>query len=392
MGPAFARAALTPQHRIRKALGGRLWAALPLFLALTACGRKGQPKVDGVWRIGMGATDMALSPSGGALAVACGRSNDVWVLSTVDGKLLHRIDSLPRPRAVMFHPEREAYYVAEGLSSVAQVRLDDERVARRFKPRSRVSRMAYEPHSGRIFAGHQGLPTLGVYRLRDMHLEASLALGGELTDLAFDGNEAWLCTRRADALVHLSLTNLSVKAAILAGPDPRRLALKAGLDRAFVACHGRTGEAAPLALPTPIPTADALSALEGVSESSEALEEDASAEGASEAEPVELPIANGSWDGGGLAVFRLSDARRVDYIELPGGPVALVASPSGGMVAVACEDGQLRFVDLRLRRSIRTLALGGRPTTMLMAPDAKHLYVALADQKSLLLVSPGQAW
>lgn len=380
------------------AQGGRLWAALLLFLALGGCGGKGAPSLDGSWRIGMGASDLSLSPGRSELAVACARSNDVWVLAVKDGALLHRIDTLPRPRAVMFHPEREAFYVAEGLSSVAQVRLEDERVARRFRPRSKVSRMAFEASSGRIFAGHQGLPTLGIYRLRDMHLEAGLALGGELTDLAFLGREAWLCTRQADSLVRLSLTDLSIKAAILAGPDPRRLALAPGADRALVACHGRFGEAAPLALPTPIPTYDGLSNLQGVSDAAEAQDEEGpdAAAGASE-EPAEDPSEAltsrpSSWDGGGLAVFRLSDARRLDYLELPGGPIAVIANGDATRAAVACEDGKLRIVDLLRRKVLHALDLGGRPGAMILSPDGSHFWVALADQKSLLKVLPGKDW
>jgi hypothetical protein len=362
-----------------------------LLGAAAGCARSPAPSIDGVWRLGLGASALALSPDSAQLAVACSRSNDVWVLATKDGALLHRIDTLPRPHAVLYDPAKPAFFVAEGLSSVAQVRLEDERVARRFKPRSKVSRLSFEPSSGRLFGAHQGLPTLGVYRLRDMHLESSLAVGGEAVDLAFDGSRAWIATRKADALVQLSLTDMSVKSAILAGPEPRHLDLEPSEDRAFIACHGRKGEAAPLALPTPLPSPAALSALQDLSESAEADdEEEETAPPADEVDEEDAPDPN--WDGGGLAIFRLSDARRLDYVELPGGPVAALCGPSGRYAAVACEDGTLRLVDLQRRRTVRELALGGRPGAMLRHPDGRRLLIALYDQKALLVVRLGAGW
>jgi hypothetical protein len=398
MGPALAQA-LKPLASSKAHGGGRRGAALSLFLAfivIAGCHRGTPPVIEASWRIGLGATALSLSPDEKSLAVACSRSNDVWVLGMKDGATLHRIDSLPRPRAVLFDPAKPAYFVSEGLSSVAQVRLEDERVARRFKPRSRVARLAFEPGSGRLFAGHLGLPTIGVYRLRDFHLETSLAVGGEAVDLDFDERRApgtaWIATRKADSLVQLSLTDMSVKSAILAGPDPRDLDLRPSLDRALIACHGREGEAAPLALPTPVPSPEALSSLESLTDTAEGEELDADEESDDEGADDQLDAGDASWDGGGLAVFRLSDARRLDYIELPGGPVAALCDSSGERAAVACEDGSLRIVDLRRRRILRELPLGGRPGAMLRHPDGKRILIALYDQKSLLLVRPGDAW
>ena len=52
---------------------------------------------------------------------------------------------------------------------------------------SRVGKLFFEPVSRRIFGGHVGLPTVGVYRLKDMHLETVVAVGGEVQRVAFDG-------------------------------------------------------------------------------------------------------------------------------------------------------------------------------------------------------------
>jgi DNA-binding beta-propeller fold protein YncE len=334
---------------------------------------------------------MDLDSESGRLAVACARSNDLWILDAGNGALLKRIDTLPRPRAVLFHPSHDAVYVAEGLSSVALIRLDDQRVVRRFRPRARVTRLRLEPKSGRLFAAHENLPTLGIYALRDFRLETSLPVGGAVVDFAFHGQAAWLATRQADALVKLSLVDLGVRNAALAGPDPRALDLAPAQDRAFVACHGRRGELAALVLPTSEPSPEALS-LSVTAE--EAGETDLTAENVEAAEDAPEVGAGrrDDWSGGGLAVFRLSDVRRVDYIEMDGGPVAVLAGPQGRRALVACEDGQLRDVDLQRRRVRGTLALGGLPTAMLPDPDGRHVLVALADRKSLLRVRVGSGW
>jgi hypothetical protein len=399
MEPAFAGQALNQPGRFR-ALGGRRLAALLLFWAACAgCGRDQGPTITQRLRVGLGADSLSLSPDGDKLAVACRRSNDVWVLDMAGGALLERVDTMPRPRAVFFHPAGLSFYVAEGLSSVAQVRLSDQRVARRFKPRWRVTRLALEPRSGRLFAGHQGVPLLGVYRLKDMHLETTVEVGGEVVDLAFGPKDAWILTSQADGLARLSLTDMSLRTAALAGPDPRALDADAEHGWAVVACHGRAGEAGDLQLPTPTPSPEALSPLSGTADSEDAAagEEDDAAGDTNEAagdDEDEAPAPGGEhrWDGGGVAVFRLEELRRVDYVAVPGGPVALAASGSGLTVAVACEDGHLRLVDLASRAVVADLALGGRPSVMLKLSGGRGLLVALADQKNLLRILPGPLW
>ena len=375
-------------------------AALLLFMALVAgCGRGAAPYVDERWRVGMGAVGLDVDPAAERVAVVCKRSNDVWVLSLKDGAVQVRVDTLPKPRAVLFHPDGSTFYVAEGLSSVAQVRLSDRRVARRFRPRSRVGRLAYEPLSKRLFGGHVGLPTLGVYRLKDMHLETVVAVGGEVQDVAFLDQDAWVLTRQADALVRLGLTNMSVKTASATGPEPRSLVLD-GERLAYVACRGRQGEAAALELPTPVPTAEALSPLSETAESGDeegttvtaAVADDAELDD-EEDQPLALDLnALHRFDGGGVAVLRLEDVRRVDYLAVPGGPLALVLSPSGTRLAVACEDGFLRMVDLPKRKVMQVLKLNARPGAMIADPDGRHLLLALADEKAVLRILPGEGW
>lgn len=390
MGPARAATPLKRSPSRVTQQRGRLCAALLLFaLAGSGCRGRGAPTIKATWRIGLGAVAIAVDAQDGKLAVACRRSNDVWVLDAAAGGMLHRIDTLPRPRQVLFHPERDAFFVAEGVSSVAQVRLRDERVARRFRPLSKVGLMAWEPFSERLFCAHEGLPTLGVYRLRDMHHETSVDIGGELVGLHFDGHDAWLATRQADALVKLSLTDLSVKGSALAGPDPLGLALDLDADRAYIACHGRKGEAAPLALPTPVPSP---SATAFVPEGEDADDSGIPAVDLSDAPDDDVQEASSAWDGGGLAVFRLSDIRALDYLELPGGPMAIQISPDGKSAALACEDGKLRIVDLARRKVRSTLDLGGRPGAMALHSDGRRLLVALYDKKALLVVDAGRGW
>lgn len=404
MEPAFARQTLRRPARGLEA-GGRRFAALLLFLALAVgCHRATAPAVLAKLRIGLGADSLSLSPDGSLAAVACRRSNDVWVLRLPGGELASRLDTLPKPRAVQFHPSGDSYFVAEGLSTVAQVRLSDLRVARRFRPRWRVTRLVLGPSGDRLFGGHAGVPLLGLYRLKDMHLETSIAVGGEVMEVAFRNGEALVLTRQADGLIELSLTDMSVRAAALAGPDPRAMALSGDRSIAWVACHGRAGEAVNLSLPTPTPDSGALSPLSGTAlDQADDSDSDVDA-GDADADATDSGDDSDDddqaydeaelhrFDGGGLACIRLGDVRRVDYLEVPGGPVALQLSPSGGEVAVACEDGQLRFVDLADRRVDQSLDLGGRPGAMAADPDGKDLLVALADEKALLRIRPGADW
>jgi len=430
MEPALPGQALSPGVRV-KGPGGRRRAALPPFwglsgapaarralaaaLALAAlaalaagCRPAGSARLGRRWRVGLGACGMSVDAGGTRLAVVCRRSNDVWVLALPDGRFVERIDTLPRPRAVLFHPEEPAFYVAEGLSSVAEVRLSDQRVARSFRPPWRIGGFSWEPASRRLFCSHSGLPTLGVYRLKDMHLETTEAVGGEVEGVAFSGRDAWVATRAADALVRISLKDMGIKAAALAGPEPRGLALDPGAGLAYVPCHGRAGQAQALALPSPVPTPAGLSPLspgamaededEPLSPSAAIADGDDEDEDQDQDAGVAGPpapadaAASHRWDGSGVAVVRLEDVRRVDYIAVDGGPVAAVLSPSGRRLAVACEDGRLRLVDLAQRAVVDTLDLGGRPGALILAPGGGTLLAALGSDKAVVEVLPGSGW
>lgn len=392
------------------ATGGRPCAALLLFFGLLAAGCRpgGAPSIVQRWRVGLGACGLAVDAPGKRLAVVCRRSNDVWVLSLPDGAFVARMDTLAKPRALLFHPENESFYVAEGLSSVALVSLSEQRVERSFRPPWPVGGFAFEPGSRRLFCAQVGMPTLGVYRLKDMHLETSLAVGGEVQATAFDGLDAWVVTRQADALVRISLKEMSVKAVALAGPEPRGLALDLDAGLAYVPCHGRAGAAQALAMPSPVPDAEdqdedsPLSPdaqgqaqpqdLSGPADDGAGDTADAQDDELDEAVPAADAAAFHLYEGGGVAVVRLKDVRRVDYLEVPGGPLAAVLAPSKRLLAVACEDGMLRLVDLAQRRVVATLDLEGRPGAMLLDPDGQSLLVALSSAKTVEVIRPGDAW
>jgi DNA-binding beta-propeller fold protein YncE len=192
---------------------------------------------------------------------------------------------------------------------------------------------------------------------------------------------------------------MSIKAAALAGPEPRGLALDAAQGLAYVPCHGRAGEAAVLVQPSPVPTLESLSplspsAMEGGEEDDDVS--GSAAEGEDGDEGDQVPAADAAamhrYDGSGVAVVRLEDVRRVDYIDVPGGPIAAVLSPSGRRLALACEDGRLRMVDLPSRQVVATLELGGRPGAMLQRPDGRVLLVALSSDKAVEEILPGDGW
>jgi DNA-binding beta-propeller fold protein YncE len=396
MEPAFPGQALKA-GKPGALLGGRRNAVLLIFLglALAACGPTGAPKLGRRWRIGLGACGLSADPSGKRLAVLCRRSNDVWVLSAADGALLERIDTLPKPKALLFHPDGLSFYVSEGLSSVAQVRLEDRRVARDFLPAEPVGSFAYDPEGGRLFCGHPGIPDVGVYRLKDFHLENDLGLGGEAAAVEFLGRDAWVATRQSDALVRIALTDMATKEIAEAGPSPRALALDGKGGWAYVACHGRPGDPSPLAQPSPAATPLTLAPLTPPDAAAAGLSPSADDDEGPD-DGSELADADAAafhlYDGSGVAVYRLQDVRRVDYLPVPGGPVAMVLAPSRRFLALACDDGNLRLLDLEGRRVAETLPLGGRPGAMIAAPDGKSLWVALSSDKALVEVLPGRGW
>jgi YVTN family beta-propeller protein len=378
----------------------RLLAAPMLFLALASCGKPGAPVVLDRLRIGLGASALAASPDyaqTGTLAVACRRSNDVWVLDMKANSVMARIDTGAKPRAVLFHGEKQGFYVAEGLSQAASVvfiQLHDRRVARRYKPKGLLSRWQALPQQELLLAARLGEPVLGIYRLKDLHLKKTVDVGGEVTAVAARPGAWWVATRQADSLARLSPADLSLQAVALAGPEPRSIALDDGHGLAYVPCQGRLGEAAPLALPKPTPTLETLSPLE-LTDTAESLEEDA-AEPAGLEDPEDLEAerepAEDRFAGGGLAIFRLKDTRRLSYLEIPGGPSFAALSADGSRLALACADGQLRMVDLARGKVTHMLKLGGTPGAMMEEPGSRRLLVALSDSKQLLRIQPGAGW
>ena len=375
-----------------------------LFMALlTGCGPAGAPTIEGKLRIGLGASALALAPDGVTLAVACKRSNDVWLLdmSAQAPRESQRIDTSAKPRALLFQAGKPGFFVAEGLSpnaSVALIKLSDHRVARRYRPKGLLSRWLELPQQDRLLAARLGEPLLGVYRLKDWHLVKAVQVGGEVTALAAEKDAWWAATRQADSLARLSPRDLSLQAVALAGPEPRGLALASAQGLAFVACQGRQGDAAPLALPTPTEEEEALSPVSDTAETEEGDEEVVPGEDSDDEEDADvapgkpIPSAAERYAGGGVAVFRLQDTRRLDYIEVPGGPTHVLASTDGSRLALACSDGQLRILDLAQRKVAFVLRLGGIPGAMQFSPDGKQLWIALNNVKQLLRVKPGLGW
>ncbi len=373
MEPAPSGQALSPASG--SARGGRRLAALLSFGALGlawGCGGRGPAVPAESWRIGLGARAMALSPGGGLLAVACARSNDVWLLSLPDGAKVARVDTAPRPRAVYFAPGgRRGFYVAAGLTGVALVASNGSGLLDDFSPPLPIRAFSADPGSGNLLCALAGLPLLGVFRGSDLHLDSVLAVGGEVQAVGLLGGDAWVATRRAGGLVKVSVKRMSVVAQALAGPDPDGLALDRRAGLAYVPCFG--GQPAgdlprpPFDLADLSPTA--------LLETDDLLDA-----------PVDPVPA-----GGGVAVLRLRDTRRVDYLPVPGGPLGAALSPSGRELAVDCADGVLRVLDLRARAVRAGLPLGGRPGAMLALPGGR-LAVALQDRKAVVVVDPGGAW
>ena len=375
---------------------------LVLAVLVNGCGGSGAPRVLSRLRIGLGATALALAPDGHTLAVACHRSNDVWLVDMQGpaDQAPQRIDTGAKPRALLFQADKPAFFVAEGLSpnaSVALLKLDDHRVARRYQPKGLLGRWLELPQEQKLLAARLGEPLLGIYRSKDWHLIKAVNVGGEVTAIDQAFGSWWVATRQADSLARLSPRDMALQAVALAGPEPRSLAIVRASGLAYVACQGRRGEASPLILPTPTVTVSKLSPLD-VSDTAEALTDTAAElddEDAADTEELSQELNEDDalrFAGGGIAIFRLEDTRRLDYIPLPGGPTFALPSPDGKRLAIACGDRQLRMLDLATRKVTHLMKLGGSPGAMQLSPDGKELWIALSNVKQLLRVAPGLGW
>ncbi|MGH7442526.1 MAG: YncE family protein, partial [bacterium] len=142
------------------------------------CAKPFSARVEARWRIGLGADALAVSAD--RLAVACSRSNDVWLLGLPEGDFIARVDTRPRPRALLFDPRGRGLYVAADLTSVALLSVDGRRVLDDYSQPLPISGFSVDPSSGRLFCAQSGLPLLGVYSGTDFHRETSLSVGGEV--------------------------------------------------------------------------------------------------------------------------------------------------------------------------------------------------------------------
>jgi DNA-binding beta-propeller fold protein YncE len=321
-------------------------AALGLLL-LASCAKTGKLSVESTLRTGAGPLGAALSPDGTMLAVACGRSNDVWI-HNLKSLETARVDTLPEPQDVLFDADGKKLLVSEsGGDSVAQITLSEMRVTRRFKVLAQPALMTRLADGAHVLVSSLSLSGAGVFRLPGMRTEKMLGMEGSAQRLmqSRDGKELYAVTQDGAAFVRFRLADLSQQLSVLVRGNPVDLALSADGQFAWVAGEGKFFD---------------------------------QGEEGQEPEP------------GAITCVRLSDGRAVDWAPACAAIRAITLSQSGRWLFAACgEEGELQVIDVNSFEVKARLSLPGDPFEILVSPDGKRLYVTQSDLKQVSVVLTG---
>jgi DNA-binding beta-propeller fold protein YncE len=316
-------------------------------LGLTACSRHEKFEVLGVLRTGAFPSGMALSPDGSAMAVACQRSNDVWIVP-LDGAAASHVDTLPLPQDVIYSPDWTKVLVSEsGGDSIAQLSLDEMRVTRRFKVLGQPSRLQAFQDQSRLLISSLSETGVGVFRLPRLRNEKMLSMDGFCQRIleSADGKALYAVTRDSPAFLSFRVADLSEQISVLVKGSPVDLALDPEGNFAWVAGAGNYFE-----------------------------QED----GSEASNP------------GAITCIRLSDMRAVDSGDTCAAIRALLLSKSGRWIFAACgEEGELRVLNSQNFEEVAKLPLAGNPSELLLSPDGSRIYVAQTDLKRISIVSCG---
>jgi hypothetical protein len=330
--------------------GAPFFHCVGLALLLLSCSKPGILKVESTLRCGAQPEGMALSPEGTRLAVACQRSNDVWIFN-LNSLEESRIDTLPAPLDVLFEPDGKKLLVSEsGADSVAQISLSEMRITRRFKVLGEPLRMTRLEDGSRMLVSSLSETGVGVFRLPGLRTEKTLPMEGyaERVLQSRDGHEILAVTRDNPAFVRFRLNDLSQQLSVLVKGSPVDLALSQDGKFAWVAGEGKFFE-----------------------------ESDESEEGK---EP----------DPGAITCIRLADGRAVDWAPICAAVRSLIISRSGKYLYAVCgEEGELQVIDTQDFRILDRLSLPGDPAEILSSRDGQRLYIAQRDLKQISVVLSG---
>lgn len=335
-------------------------ALLAAWLLLPSCGlrKKNELHVERAFKVGAEPEFLALSSDETTLAVACTRSNDVWVLDLAGGSPSKRIDTGPQPAGMLLDVSARRVLVAEsGADTLAQISLEEGRVTRRFKvlPEPVRLQLLQDPGAAagagaqRILVTSLNVMGFGVFRGSSLRAEKMVMLEGFVEKLlpSKDGKELFAVTRDNAAFARVRLADLSPQWSLRVKGSPVDLALSQDGQFAWVAGAGNFFD---------------------------------------QTEGDRLP------DPGGLSLIRLSDSRVVDSSTLCPGVKAMLLSRSGAYLYVLCqEEDELQVFDSRDLIMKASLGIHGSPGAMALSADGARLYVAQRDLKQVLAVATG-AW
>ncbi len=350
--------------------GGRLWLAphfllvgVALLLFTFGCQRLPAPIIVGWLRCGMGARWLALNQAGSQLAIVCERSNDIWLhdlSATLGQESVRRFDTGWKPSAAIFLPNDDFMLVAErGVTSVAQVSLRDLRVRRRFTPAGPPNGLWLDRQGLRAVIGMQGTNALEIRRVKDLRPEKNVDLPGAAIDIvrAADTSGFFVSTGDADSINRVRARDMNVVASLRVGLRPSGMGIDPSGKFAWVACQGLRIQA-------------------------QEVDEDAVPNEGSDA----ALVTRSKWEQGGLAVIRLADDRKTDFIALTGGPRFVQVSKSGAFLFVAALDGELRIFNSHDFKVVASMRFSSKPSALLLAPDGKRLYLAQYSERKIAII------
>jgi DNA-binding beta-propeller fold protein YncE len=334
-----------------------LYALMAACLVLPSCGlrNKNELRVERTFRVGAEPEFLALSDDEKTLAVACGRSNDVWVLDLKGAEAPKRIDTGAQPAGMLLDSRARRILVAEsGSDTLAQISMEEGRVTRRFKVLPGPADLQPIPgHGGaaqeRTLVTSLDVKGFGVFRGSSLRAEKTVLLEGFVERLlpSKDGKELLAVTRDTGAFVRVRMADLSPRWSLRVKGTPVDLALSADGKFAWVAGAGRYFD------------------------------------------PTEEERAP---EPGGLSLVRLKDSRLVDSSALCPGVKSLTLSHSGSFLYALClEEDELQVFDSRTLELKARLEVHGSPCAAVLSADGARLYVAQRDLKQVLAVATG-AW
>ncbi|MCR2834621.1 YncE family protein [Qipengyuania sp. RS5-5] len=176
--------------------------------------------------------ELATSPDGAHVALACYGGTSVDIFETADLRLMRSIElgTNARPHGIVWHANGDFYVTAEGRESLFWVRKPvDAPEAFEFSTGQRGSHMiAVSPDARHAWTMDLGSGTVTLVDLQTRRAPRSVAVGVEPEGIALspDGKALWVSARGSDKAIELDPMTLDVRSEAATGDFPLRLAIR----------------------------------------------------------------------------------------------------------------------------------------------------------------------